>query len=90
MVGKIKKAKFITDSKELKELVQADLDLIELWKAFEKDAMAGITQINDGSISSIKLPSIFGYPDTVYHYNGILIFSARRGDVNLLLMVGIV
>ena len=81
LVEKIKNV--VIDYNELRELVQVDVDLIKLWKAFEKESMVGIDQINDGSVSSIKLPSIFGYPDTIYYYNGIILIRACRGDVKI-------
>ena len=71
----------VMDSAELQELVKVDIDLIELWQSFEKDAMLGIDRINDGSISAIKVPTIFGYPNIIYYYNGIILFRALKNTV---------
>jgi len=75
--------KRIIDSPELELLADIDTDLMELWQSFEKEAMTGIGKISEGTIISIKLPTIFGYPDIVYYHHGILIFHTYKEHVRM-------
>lgn len=70
-----------SNSKNLKELVEIDANLIDLWQHFEKTSMMGIDRMNEGVISSVRLPGLFGYPELVYSYSGVVIFRTHRGDV---------
>ena len=85
LINKLKKMDRVTNSPELSALIDIDIDLIELWQGFEQEAMAGIGKISEGKLSPIKLPTIFGYPETVYYHNGILIFHTSQNDVKFLL-----
>lgn len=83
LVNKLKKMERIIDSPELELLADIDTDLIELWQSFEKEAMTGIGKISEGTIASIKLPTIFGYPDIIYYHHGILIFHTYKEHVRV-------
>lgn len=70
---------------DLDELVEADTHLYALWKSFEKDVNTGLELIGNASLAAITLPSIFGYPDTIYYYNGIIISPVVKGQVKIIL-----
>ena len=89
LVNKLKKMDRIIDSPELELLADIDADLIELWQSFEKDAMAGIGRISEGTISAIKLPTIFEYPDVIYYHHGIVIFHTYKEHVMYILSIAL-
>eukprot|EP01022_Parablepharisma_sp_SALTPOND_P021916 TRINITY_DN437_c0_g1_i3.p1 TRINITY_DN437_c0_g1~~TRINITY_DN437_c0_g1_i3.p1 ORF type:complete len:959 (-),score=192.97 TRINITY_DN437_c0_g1_i3:11139-14015(-) len=85
LFNKLKATDSIIASLDLDGLVDVDLSLLGLWESFEKDAMAAVQKLSEASISAITLPTIFGYPEIVYYYNGILIFPTFKGHVFLIL-----
>jgi len=87
LVGKLKEVEHMNLSPNLDALVDVDLNLFGIWGSFEKDAMATVERITDGSIKGIRLPSIFGYPEVVYYCNGILVFHTNKTNVTVIVIV---
>ncbi len=68
---------------EMDALVDTDNDLFGLWQSFEKDAATAVERISDSSLQPVVLPSFFGYPESGYYFNGILLFETRKNHVSL-------
>ena len=66
---------------ELDALIDLDVHLLGLWKSFEDDAMAAVERICTGALPSVRLPSLFACPETVYCFKGILIAPGTKGHV---------
>lgn len=77
LLGRLKQMPHILDTSELESLIDIDLDLISLWQSFEKDSMLGVEKLKNKSIKPLRVPLIFGYPDTIFYYNGIIISKMR-------------
>lgn len=87
LVNKLKEIEHMILSPNLEALIDVDINSFGLWESFEKDAMAAVERITDGSISPVRLPSIFGYPEVVYYYNGILAFHTFKTHVRIFIIV---
>ena len=70
-------------TQELDVLTELDMDLINLWQTFEKEAMTGVLRVCDASLTALTFPSIFGFPDIVYYFNGIILFQLQKGHVRI-------
>lgn len=81
LVIKLKDVEHMMLSPNLDALIDIDINLFGLWESFERDSMAAIERITDGSLTGVRLPTIFGYPEIVYYYNGILAFHTFKGQV---------
>lgn len=80
ILEKLKKMENIM-SPDLDSLIDLDLNLLGVWDGFEKDAMTAVEKINNGSLAGISVPAIFGLPEVVYYYNGILIYPTFKSHV---------
>jgi len=83
----LKQSKDILNAPELESLINADIDLISLWQSFEKDCLDAIDKIKEGSIKAARFPSVFGLPDAVYYYNGIILCRTFKRDVRCLINI---
>ena len=81
LVNKLRGVDNIILNANLDALIDVDMNLFELWKNFEKDALGTVEKVNDGAISGIRLPTIFGFPEIIYYHNGIIAFRTFKGHV---------
>lgn len=87
MVSKLKELDQIILSPNLDTLVDVDINLNGLWQSFEKDAMTTIERVSEGAATGIRLPTIFGYPETIYYHNGIIAFRSFKGHVFIFFII---
>lgn len=89
LLAKLKEVEHMLLSPDLDLLMSVDVNLQGLWGSFEKEAMAAIERVADGTLTPIRLPKLFGYPETVYYYNGVLAFHTFDLHVWVVLSVAL-